>query len=210
MNIHMVGCVWVASISLLAGCSQGVDANDSSASPLEAGAETRSLAARIGNRTEAEALLKDRAYIEARAITEGKALELDQRVARNLNLDASETNTFLAIMSEHRAARLAMQDVLTKSRGLSRTERADQMRTGVDAATAQAASPAFVQRRIAKELGEARVQAYRELLRTGDRWRFSQALGARSPSVETSGVSGVRATPASVQAGAEQNLEAVK
>jgi len=170
MNMHMVGCAWVASLCLLAGCSQAADdGRDSSVSSLESGSESRPLAARVKDRAEAKALLQNAAYVEARAITERSLLDLDQRIARNLGLNAAETATFLAIMSEQRTARLAMQDVLTTSRGLSRQERAEQMRDAVEASTVKAASPAFVQRRIAQELGEARLEAYRELMRTGAR-----------------------------------------
>lgn len=84
------------------------------------------------------------------------------------------------------------------------------MRTGVDAATVEAASPAFVARRIATKLGEAKLQAYRELMRTGDRWRFSDALGRQVEGTATARENALGGSRAGAVEGSESQSEVVK
>jgi len=206
MNTYTHHIISMAAVCLLTACSQSADDGNSSSAALESSNEGQAISASVLERPEARALLRDRDYVAARAITQDRQLELDQRLASHLKLDERETSVFLAIMSEHRAARLVMQDVMTASSGLSREQRNQQLQnTG---ANAEAASPAYVQRRIASELGAARLAAYREAMHKNEGWRFSAARGdirSAAPNVAS-----VNETAPTVAPGSVQKVEVVK
>jgi hypothetical protein len=145
----------------LAGCGRADDADSQAA----LGSTVPDVAtATVNVRGALELLRKDSGYQASRTLTRRHQDDDDTRRANSLGLDAARTAKFLAIMDEHRTARLEVQDALAATIGLGREERLERVRQLVSVRTAEAASVASLNRRIASELGETNLNTYHAVL----------------------------------------------